>query len=121
MEAKATVRPWQARPPIDGLDATMNGEPVGPVPATIAGVYRNEEGVHCTRFIAEIYNGDTNEGGANAALIVRCVNQHDALVKALKAVLGEVMASGGPTGFHGRLSIKTCENARAVLDQAKEE
>lgn len=66
--------------------------------------------------------GEEGEGKANAELIVKAVNSHPALVKALKEIKGLKPTPIGDTGFSvGPLSLlqRAQRIARAALAQAK--
>lgn len=66
---------------------------------------------------------DMAESSANAALIVRCVNQHDALVSWLTkaAQLAEQQYTGGDDVPLNSAWIWLAANARAALNAAKAE
>ena len=81
--SEPTARPWKAAAPstFTGQDGEVE------TPAHIKAISLNDAGERVTRFIADIYNGDTDEGAANATLIVKAVNSHDKLVEALGVAL----------------------------------
>jgi hypothetical protein len=107
-----TPEPWEPVAPIHGLDIRINdSDPLTDVPAHIRRVYVNEEGERCTRIIAGISNGDSDEGAANARRIVACVNACAGLpteklemeckelntLRAMMGIQGEQLAASGRT------------------------
>ena len=59
-------------------------------PAYIKAVSASGSGERITRIIANIYDGDSDEGAANAAFIVRACNAHDQLLEAAHAIMDNV-------------------------------
>lgn len=77
---KATPRPWKFL----GHDGLLHGKPIYSMT-----VDKDEATIYVDGFsIADVFIGN-KEGKANAELIVRAVNSHDALLDACKFVLQE--------------------------------
>lgn len=78
-----TPEHWEACGPgsFEGRDGFVE------TPAYIKVVSRSESGEKLTRIIADVHNGDSDEGSANAAFIVKACNNHDEMLKALGNLL----------------------------------
>lgn len=91
MKEQHTPGPWEAVPPVHDLDLRFNdGDPVTNVPAHIRRVYVNEDAERCTQIIADVYNGDSDEGAANAKLLAA----GPTLLWALKHIQSELGVPG---------------------------
>ena len=107
METQATPRPWAIAQPAELRNVSQIVDGRGNALASLYYLLNDEP-----RALAKT----EAENGANAAMIVRAVNNHDALVEALEQVLAwSVRANAGPIPWD---EVET--NIRAALDAAKE-
>ena len=71
--------------------------------------------------VTQVGEKPSPEGAANAAFIVRAVNSHDSLVKALEKTTDWIvaLAASGDAGFWDGEKVEEVIEARAALSQAK--
>ena len=109
-----TPLPWR----IDGYKTRPTTEPYGALIVSDRG-----DGFHFRVALCAKHPGiNTETSKANAALIVKCVNAHDALVKALQAIAGWGTINLSAEHEHGlRDTIKSiADRAVAALETIKE-
>ncbi len=102
----ATPTPWEAQPFGDGEDG------VG-----ILGLPLNGLVAWVTMFPTEMDANDPTRAKANAALIVKAVNNHDALVKALEKLRSyNVDIAAGRINYRPHDHIQVIDDALAGLE-----
>jgi len=112
-EPKVSPRPWRVDPAYRADIQTHDGKEIGTT--------YNQEAVGMVLRLAGIMDAKNYEDGrANAAHIVRCVNAHDGLVDALEALSFTFAVEVTAAGRFNDLNMKLIEQSRVALAAAKE-
>lgn len=105
-DPKVSPRPWRVDPDHRADIQAHDGKDIG------TAFHQGVVGM-TLRLSGPMSAQDDDEGAANAAHIVRCVNAHDGLVEALELVLHSF--DDGPPSMQAVRLDDACKNAQAVL------